>query len=616
MRFRSRLEKISITLMVALLCGLTIAASSLPRKEHSSEAIKFKSSEVKQDFSKLFKKHELLKLDSREAAKQVRQNNRLTLITSGGALDLILDAHDMRGPTYRATEMGADRAERTLERSPVRTFKGRVANWNNSHARFTVTEDRIEGVIFTPDERYFIEPATNYSVSAMPSDLLFYKASDVLQPATNQEPSEMCGVSLSQKIESAGRQVAPQTSKAISSSALVAELATEADYEYVTSMGGSENANNEILSIMNQVEGVYETELGITFEIVYQNTWATENDPYTATNDASLMLSEFANYWNANYAHVTRDITNMWTRRPTGRYSGMAFVGSACLYPQPSAAYSIALVFKDDPLRFALIAHEIGHLFGATHEQLEPGCEGTIMFYNSIQTTLTFCQFSRDQIRQYLSRLTGCPTTRYRISGRVVDEKGSGVGGVTLTLSGTQFIKAETEASGAYSFKDLLMGNYTVTPSKSGLSFNPQSRTFNDLNSDQLADFTAAASTVEIPVLLGEEISRRAIALDSVTWMRDPFSPMSTHNLSSDGRTRVMLFALNLNQSSGVSAQAEDLQRKTYQLPIEFIGRVPTVDWLTQINVRLPAELMGAGDVWVSINVQGAVSNKVIVQIK
>ena len=604
------------TLTVALLCVFTIIVSPVPHRGHTSAAIKFSPSEVRQELSRFFKKHELLKIDSRKAARQIRQTKRFSLITSGGALDLILIPHDMRGIAYRAVEMRHDRAERTLESSPVRTFKGAVANWSGSHARFTVTDDRIEGVILTPEERYFIEPAGKYSTSALSSDFVFYKASDVLPSAAAQEPSDMCGVSLAKKIDTTSKQVAPQTSTA-SSSALIVELATEADYEYVTALGGSVNANNEILSIMNQVEGVYETELGITFQIVYQNTWATQNDPYTTTADSIKVLDEFKNYWNANFTHINRDLAHMWTGKQMGGVIGRAIISSVCNDPQASISYSISRKYDLEPMKYVLTAHEIGHNFGATHDYDVPGCDGTIMFYTTTPS-LTFCQFSRDQITQYLNQFSSCisPTPKHRITGRVADANGASVGGVTLTLDGTQSATTQTDASGAYSFADLVPGNYTITPSKTGLSFDPQSRTFNDLSSDHLADFTAVTATLEMPVLLGEENTRRAIALDSVTWMAEPFPLISTHNLSADGRTRVMLFALNVNPLSTVTAQAENLQHQIYSLPIEFIGKVPNFDWLTQINVSLPDELKGAGDVWVSINVQNTVSNKVIVTIK
>jgi glucose/arabinose dehydrogenase len=123
------------------------------------------------------------------------------------------------------------------------------------------------------------------------------------------------------------------------------------------------------------------------------------------------------------------------------------------------------------------------------------------------------------------------------------------------------------------------------------------------------------------PMLLTEEGTERAIALDSVTMMRSPFPLVMMLNFSSDQRTRVMLFAVNVElmpgeNSSAVTAQAEDAQHRIYTLPVEFVGKVPNFNWLTEVVVKLPDDLPNNEDVLVSINLRGATSNKALLKIK
>lgn len=118
-----------------------------------------------------------------------------------------------------------------------------------------------------------------------------------------------------------------------------------------------------------------------------------------------------------------------------------------------------------------------------------------------------------------------------------------------------------------------------------------------------------------------EENSNRAAALDSVSWMRAPFPALTKYNFSPDGQTRVALFATNLellpNENfSAVTAQAEDAAQRIYPLSVEYVGKVPLLDWLTEVIVKLPGEIRDAGDVWVSVNLRGAVSNKVLLKIR
>jgi uncharacterized protein (TIGR03437 family) len=133
-----------------------------------------------------------------------------------------------------------------------------------------------------------------------------------------------------------------------------------------------------------------------------------------------------------------------------------------------------------------------------------------------------------------------------------------------------------------------------------------------------LANFTITPNSTAPPALLTEKSTNRAIALDSVTFMRDPFPLTNTYNFSLDQRTRIMLFAVGLELMPGedasvVTAQAEDSAHRIYPLAIEYVGKVPGFDWLTQVNIRLPDGLATAGDVLVSISLRGAASNKVVI---
>jgi hypothetical protein len=131
------------------------------------------------------------------------------------------------------------------------------------------------------------------------------------------------------------------------------------------------------------------------------------------------------------------------------------------------------------------------------------------------------------------------------------------------------------------------------------------------------------AQTPADPILLTEENSQRAIALDSVTRVRDPLPVVALNNFMQgrDPRTRVALFGINLDllpgeNASAVTAQARDSRSRTYSLKVEAVGKVPTLDWLTQVVVRLPDELAQAGDAWISVNLRGQTSNEVLFGVK
>ena len=112
----------------------------------------------------------------------------------------------------------------------------------------------------------------------------------------------------------------------------------------------------------------------------------------------------------------------------------------------------------------------------------------------------------------------------------------------------------------------------------------------------------------------------RAAALDSVTTTNEPFSVLSSHLMSSDGRTRITLFVVGVLLEPAdlpfVMVQAEDTQQRVFDLPCEATARVKSLSWMSQVTVRLPDALVGAGHVNVSVKVRGATSNKAQIQIQ
>lgn len=136
----------------------------------------------------------------------------------------------------------------------------------------------------------------------------------------------------------------------------------------------------------------------------------------------------------------------------------------------------------------------------------------------------------------------------------------------------------------------------------------------------RIRKITQGTTNTSAPVLMTESSSTHAIALDSVSMLRDPFPLSTTYNFSSDRRTRVMLFATNASLMSGESAsavtcQAEDSQHHIVAVPVEYVGAVPDLDGVTQIDIRLPDGL-STGDVSITITLHGLTSNKALLTLK
>ena len=123
------------------------------------------------------------------------------------------------------------------------------------------------------------------------------------------------------------------------------------------------------------------------------------------------------------------------------------------------------------------------------------------------------------------------------------------------------------------------------------------------------------------PVLLTLPNSTRAVALHSVLFTKDPFTVRTPLNLSTDQRTRILLFAVNVDLLSGetpaaITMRGTDARGFTYELVVEGVTKFASLDGVTVLTVRLPEDATISGDLGIDATLRGVVSNHVVVGIK
>jgi len=328
--------------------------------------------------SRHFRNYDLIRINPDLAAASVKNNGRLSLKTSRRDFDMKFVPYDMRAPDYTSQEIGADGVAHKLPKTAVTTFKGNVKGDPRAQARLTVTPKGVEGAIITEDKQFYIQPARALSTNARADEFVFYSAEDVA--ATDAT----CGVTLAEEVAAREELTREQHKGELeaefnnpitpSSPMKVVRIATDADAEYVTATGGATATNNQIQQIMSMVDAIYQVEVGVTFQIGFQNTWTDQNaDPYTTTVPGSL-LAEFRNYWNANFPAsnptFSRQLAHLWTGKDLDSTTiGIASLGVVCR--NPNFAYGLSQRFPTsgvvDARTAILTAHEIGHNFSAAH---------------------------------------------------------------------------------------------------------------------------------------------------------------------------------------------------------------------------------------------------------
>jgi CSLREA domain-containing protein len=184
-------------------------------------------------------------------------------------------------------------------------------------------------------------------------------------------------------------------------------------------------------------------------------------------------------------------------------------------------------------------------------------------------------------------------------------------------------------ASGTFTWNngDISVRQFTITICND--SINEGDETINLTLSDptgtgSLGTQSTAVLTIgndDGPLLLTEENSQRAIALDLATQMRDPFRLTNPFNMSNDQRQRVSLFVWQLgllpgDNAGSVSVTARDSDGRVYNLPVEFLSPMTQLPGVTQVMVLLPDNVIDAPrDLFVKVTLHGPGSNEAIIKI-
>ena len=131
----------------------------------------------------------------------------------------------------------------------------------------------------------------------------------------------------------------------------------------------------------------------------------------------------------------------------------------------------------------------------------------------------------------------------------------------------------------------------------------------------------AASAQTRQPIIITDANSTRAIALESLSRMRDPF-PVTTVSFvaGADTRTRVLFFVLNLDLLPGEGANAltadgEDSNHKLYKFKVEDVRPVPGFEGLQQVVIRLSDDIGDVGDILLRLNLHGVSSNRVRISV-
>ncbi len=288
---------------------------------------------------------------------------------------------------YKVVVMSAGLAAQFPE---IKTYAGIKIDDPTSVIRLDITPLGFHAMVLSPNGQIFIDPYSSNTTS----DYICYNKKDIQRTTSfNCETEDQ--TSLRNLIPSGS-----SVQKSAGTQLRTYRLALACTGEYAATKGGTvSGALAGMVTTMNRVNGVYETEVAIRMVMVPNNNLIvytnSSTDPYTNGN-GSTMLGQNITTCNNVIGSANYDIGHVFS---TGG-GGVAGLGVVC---GSSKARGVTGSTNPvgDPFDIDYVAHEMGHQFGGNHtfnsstgscsggnrsasSAYEPGSGITIMAYAGI----------------------------------------------------------------------------------------------------------------------------------------------------------------------------------------------------------------------------------------
>ncbi len=270
--------------------------------------------------------------------------------------------HSVRAPGYQVLAQVADGSYVPVEPGVIRTLAGEVIENPGSRAAGSLLDDGLYAtVVFADGSQWWIEPLAGRFAGAVGGQYVLYPA---------DAPNRIGGACATDESVFAGDDV--QTGSGddggiAGGTQYTTELACDADREYYNAYGSSvPNVEARINSVVNLVNNQYTTQCDINHQITTIIVRTAEPDPYSS-NDSNTLLTQFRSHWINNQSGVTRDVAKLFTGRSiNGGIIGQAWaIGGICT--DSGYCYSWSDCCGSTACATDLCAHELGHLWAATH---------------------------------------------------------------------------------------------------------------------------------------------------------------------------------------------------------------------------------------------------------
>lgn len=245
-------------------------------------------------------------------------------------------------------------------------LRGRIAGDPDSWVRVRLRGERIDGVFFSGQELYAIEPAPEDSELTIigKTSMAAFAGHDA--STTAGPPS--CGVS---NRHAEGASYAAERHESADDCKMI-DIALVSDFSPAAKLGGAQQSEDEMVNRINISDGLYRNALNYAFSIKEVMSFPDEGDPQwnngnVGDNGGTTPLNEFGD-WKQSSEIAQRGLAHLFVARTEGGVVGLAWIGSTC---SGRNATGVSNYLGSGSSSTIVAAHEIGHNFGSQHDLLE-----------------------------------------------------------------------------------------------------------------------------------------------------------------------------------------------------------------------------------------------------